>query len=139
MRNFGPICLCPSQQRWIGLLCGENMTSKYKAFDSFVEETEETPKGFEFKGEQYILPAKLPAKTMLRGMREQKKADNEQDETRANVAQYEEFYTDLLGEEQYKRLLDTNISLQGLNKLFTIILSLYTETDEADPKASAQE
>lgn len=111
------------------------MTKKYKAFDLFIEETEEAPKGFAYKGENYDLPLKLPAKVMLRGMRKQKDTDNAQD----GVAEYEEFFVDLLGKEQYERLLDTKISLPELNSLFTFILSLYTETNNADPKASAQE
>lgn len=105
--------------------------SDYKSFDAFIEETEQKVGGFTFKGQQFELPEQLPAKVMLRNLRGTKKKPSNED----LIQQYESFFTDILGPEQYERLLDTGISLDGLNKLLPQILNLYKVGGESsNPK-----
>lgn len=103
----------------------------YRNFDTFLEETSEEQKigGFVLKGQQFELPEQLPAKVMLRNLRGTKKKPTQED----LIQQYESFFVDILGQEQYERLLDTGISLDGLNKLLVQILDMYKVGGDESP------
>lgn len=104
----------------------------FTAFDSFIETTEAQAKGFELKGQQYTLPAELPASAMLRFTRKLKGSDQEQQQ--ALITAFDSFFMDVLGEEQYTRLLETGISLTGLKHVYDAIMDIYNGK-QTSPKA----
>lgn len=97
--------------------------NKYSDFDAFMQESDATTSnvtttvdGFEYAGEKYTLPKELLAKTVLRFMRKVKT-----DELNA----VDTFLNNMLGEEQYEKLLDSDIGLPKLMRLIEWIINQY--------------
>lgn len=105
-------------------------TNKYSDFDTFMsenalDEIHAKVKGFEYAGEQYVLPEELSAAMVLRYTR---KASSKNDIDKA--AAVDTFLNSTLGEEQYERLLDTNI---GLAKMMRLVEWIFLQYD-SNPK-----
>lgn len=97
--------------------------------DNFFADVEaEEPKTITINGEVYTLPAKLPAKVMLRFGRKTKDSD-------AALEAYEDFLRSMFGAEQLEKLLDTNITFEGLSKVVTAIINFYVDGSKESPNA----
>lgn len=100
----------------------------YHEFNAFIAEAERVaPHGFQIGEEQFTLPSELPAKIILKSMRlAGKEVAQEQ-----VLSFFDEFFTTILGKEQYDRLLDTGISFTVLQKLIEWIIQQYQEKTPA--------
>lgn len=96
--------------------------SEYTEFNAFIAEAERiAPRGFQIGDKQFTLPAELPAKIILKSMRLAGK-EVEQEQV---LNFFDEFFTTMLGSEQYERLLDTGIGFTALQKLIEWTIAQY--------------
>lgn len=104
-----------------------------KDFDAYWKEQEGEQKGdkFEFtvEGETFVCKDKLPASLVIEGMRMEKEYDSEDEIPESKMI---DILEELLGKEQFERLLKTGIDYVKLAGLIQWLMEQLTNQTEED-------
>ena len=112
---------------------------RYIDFDAIMKENERKPIIGKIKGEEFLFPAQMPAKMMLRIQRmEEQGVDGEQEMTSNMIL---DLFGSMLGEKNFQRLLDLNASFEELQFILEGIMKEYMgdAIEETPKKAAAAE
>ena len=107
------------------------MSERYRDFDQAWGEHASEPVRLRAMGEEFLLPAELPACVPLRILALQKQLGSD-----AELPPYElvELSPKILTPAVYERLLEKGISIEKLSEIVGWVLRQYSPGEEADPK-----
>lgn len=118
----------------------------YTDFNALMNEAERiAPKGFQIKNEQFNLPVELPAKILFQVSKLD--AINVKEMPAAKVMiEYGNVFISIFsaidgntkenGIAEFERLLDTGISMAGLDSILTWIFNQYNQSESISPKVT---
>lgn len=98
---------------------------KFIDFDAMFKENERQPILAKIKGKEFLFPAQMPAKVMLKIQRmEDNKVGADEELT---YDQTVSLYTDLIGIDNFQKLLDLDVSVNELNAILEGVMGSYME------------
>lgn len=92
-------------------------------FDSMFKENERQPILARIKGKEFLFPAEMPAKVMLKIQRMEEKGIGADEEL--GYDQMVSIYTELLGAENFQKLIDLNVSVTELQMVLEGVMGSY--------------
>lgn len=98
---------------------------KFIDFDAMFKEKEREPILAKIKGKEFLFPAQMPAKVMLKIQRMEESGVKAESEV--SYEQTVTLYTDLIGADNFQRLLDLNVSVNELNAVLEGVMAAYME------------
>lgn len=113
---------------------------RYIDFDSMFKENERKPIIAKIKGEEFIFPAQMPAKTMFKIQRMEEKGVDAQKSLDSKTVL--DLYGSMLGHDNFQKLLDLNATMQELEMVLEGVMQMYGAEEmpaEEPKKAEAAE
>ena len=94
-------------------------------FDAMFKEKERQPILAKIKGQEFLFPAQMPAVVMLKIQRMEESGVDSSAEV--SYEQTVTLYTDLIGVDNFQKLLDLGVSVNELNDVLEGVMSAYME------------
>lgn len=110
-------------------------SNRFRDFDAWEAERKGEPLRYKIRGQEFTLPATLPAIIPIRAMRLKAAFGTEAEVPQSDML---DLALSLFGEEQLDRLLATGIDMDALAEIIQWAIGVYTG-ETADPNAQSPE
>jgi hypothetical protein len=109
--------------------------ARYKDFDTAFAEKKGTPITFKYGGEEFELPAKIPAPAVLQVIRLQNDHESNADVPQSKLI---DIAISLLGNDVLGRLMAKSISFDELTQIIEWVMSEYSGNEQEDEQGNVE-